>query len=359
MVQIGGLFMKIAQLATNVERIPPEGYGGTELIVSLLTEELLKRGHEITLFAVGNSKTNARLISVTEKPLRTEASIKTTQWPAYDLRSLLLLKEMSGKFDLIHNHMGYLALPFLDNLDCAVVTTNHNPIKLYCADIYLAYKHLPYVAISNAYVKFNYADQLNYVATVYNGIDCRSFDASPTRPGKYFLFLGRLCHDKGTAEALDIAKKLELPIILAGKVDERDAEYFEREIKPRLQYERAKFIGEVNEQQKARLYSEAIAVLYPINFDEPFGLVMAEALASGIPVIAFDRGSVREILLDGVNAVIGHSIDELVQRFPEIEKLRPDDCKRHVQENFSVSHMVNGYEKVYQRLISEKGKTRH
>lgn len=346
--------MRIAQLATNIECVPPKGYGGTESVVHLLTEELVRRGHEVTLFATGDSQTAARLIHSVEAPLRTDALIPQSRWAAYDLRTLLQLKNMSAEFDIIHNHMGYVALPFLSEIDCASVTTNHNPIKDYCAEIYLHYRQLPYVSISNAYARLNYADKLNYVATVYNGIDVDSFAGQRAKQGQYLLFIGRIGYDKGTAAALDIAHALSLPIKLAGKVDKRDMDYFEAEVKPRLCYKEAEFIGEVNHEQKIDLYRSAIATVCPINFDEPFGLVLAESMAAGTPVMAFNRGAVPEVVQDKVTGIVGGSVNELVCRFPELERITASACQARSRSLFSVKQMVDGYEEVYKKLMDKR-----
>lgn len=348
--------MRIAQLAANMETVPPLGYGGTELVVSLLTEELVKRGHEVTLFAVGTSQTKAKLVSVVDEPLRASSKYTPTQWPAFDLETLVQLKDMENEFDIVHNHMSWTSLQVLDSLKCAVVTTNHNHVKGYCAPLYLRFKHLPYVAISDSYRRLNYPDEMNYVATIYNGIDVDAFNGSDQKR-EFLLFVGRLCNDKGTAEAIDIAKKLDMPIKIAGKVDKIDQPYFDKEIKPRLSYKKADFIGEVNHDQKNVLYNKAIALVYPINFNEPFGLVMAEAMAAGTPIMAFDKGSVREVLSDDT-ALIGNSVDDLVKGYSKVETLSRGACKKRVRELFSVKTMVDRYEQLYERLLAEKQKNR-
>lgn len=347
--------MRIAQLATNVERVPPTGYGGTELIVSLLTEELVRRGHEVTLFASGDSTTTARLISTSPVSLRTATATTVTQWTAYDMRTCLTLEQMQEEFDIVHNHMGYQALPFLNELKCAVVTTLHNQIKDYCRDIYIKYSSLPFVAISKSYAPLNYQDMLNYVDTIYNGIDVDSFHYPHPQNRDNLLFVGRLGHDKGTAAAIDIARELDLPINLAGKIDKSDESYYLAEIQPRIKsYSKAEYIGEVNHEQKVRLYANAIAVVYPINFNEPFGLVMAESLAAGTPVMALDRGSVSEILENGTTAIIGNSTDELVARFHELSQIDPDVCRQRVREHFGVGRMVDRYEELYRELVAQR-----
>lgn len=342
--------MRIAQLASNEECVPPKGYGGTELIVSLLTEELVHRGHDVTLFATGCSQTAAKLVSEIEQPLRTTGE-PARRWAAFDIRQLLQLRRRAGQFDIVHNHMGWQALPYLEDLDCAVVSTNHNPIKSYDRPIYMQYKDLPYVSISDSYRKLNLPDDLNYTATVYNGIDVSRFPLRPKAERSYLVFLGRLSKDKGTEEAIEIARRLDLPLVIAGKVDAADQDYFDQHVKDRLNNTTVRFIGEVGLHQKAELLSRAIATVYPINFEEPFGLVMAESLAAGTPVMAFDRGSVKEVLSDGVTAIVGTTIDELVNRFPEIARIEPHICRMRVESLFSHKRMVDGYESLYERLI--------
>jgi len=263
----------------------------------------------------------------------------------------LNLSEIESDFDIVHNHMGWQALAFLSRLRTTTVTTNHNPVKDYCRDIFLSFKHLPYVAISNAYRRLNYPRQLNYVATVYNGIDLTTYDYNREAKRGYLLFLGRICHEKGTAESIQIAHRVGLPIVIAGKVDGRDQNYFDARIRPELSDSSVDFIGEVTEGEKQKLYSNAIAVIYPLNFDEPFGLVMAEALACGTPVAALDRGSVREVLSDGETAIIADTIDTLVERFPEIEKISAEACRERVFELFSKERMARAYVDIYKQLI--------
>lgn len=338
--------MRIGQLAPLVECVPPVGYGGTELVVSLLTEELVSRGHEVTLFATGDSVTKARLVPVIDSGLR-RSGVKSTRWNAYDLRSLIKIKDMQDQFDIIHNHMGFQALPFLDALKIPVVTTNHNLVSDYCKEIYLEYGHMPFVSISDSYRLLNYPDKLNYVATVYNGIDIERYKNTKDTKREYLLFIGRISKAKGTADAIDIALKLKMPIKVAGKVDSSDQAYFDKEITSRLDAEYVHFIGEVNEDEKVALYQGAIATVYPIDFDEPFGLVMAESMAAGTPVMAFDRGSVKELIVDGHTGIIGNTVDDLVNRFGEIRKMKAETCERRAREMFGKEAMADGYEKVY------------
>lgn len=343
--------MRIAQLATNVEKVPPDGYGGTELVVYLLTEELVRLGHQVSLFATGDSRTSARLVSVTQKALRTDKTHNMTHWQAFDLRTLMRLEDLQDEFDIVHNHMGWQALPTLKRLRCPSITTNHNPIKDYSIDIYKAHRDLPYVAISESYMRNNCGDELNYAGVVYNGIACDDFGKNADRRRDYLLFIGRLDRDKGAANAIRIARRLGLPLKMAGKVDKNDLDYFNNEVKPLLDEPGIEYVGEVNYQQKIDLYEGAIAVVYPIAFEEPFGLVMAEALASGTPVMALNRGAVSEILQNGETAVVGDSIDDLVNRYDEVSRIDRRVCMERVREKFCINHMVAGYLEHYERLL--------
>ncbi|HIA55451.1 MAG TPA: glycosyltransferase family 4 protein, partial [Candidatus Melainabacteria bacterium] len=290
--------MRIAQLAPLAESVPPRGYGGSELVVNLLTEELVKRGHDVTLFATADSQTQGRLIECAPEGLRA-SSIAPTRWHAYNIKALVKLEEMQGQFDIIHNHMGYAALPALSKFRCPVVTTNHNPLYDYCKDIYFAYGKMQFISISDAYKRLNYPDKVNYITTVYNGINLDEFSIDENIQRKHLLFLGRLCADKGTKEAIEIACRLGMPIVLAGKVDRNDEPYFNEFIKPMLKLPNVEFVGEVSTEQKNALYNSAIATLCPINFEEPFGLVFSESLACGTPVMAFRRGAAPEVISDG------------------------------------------------------------
>jgi glycosyltransferase involved in cell wall biosynthesis len=345
--------VRIAQLAPLEERVPPAKYGGTELIVSLLTEGLVARGHQVTLFAAGDAITKAKLVSVIDHSLRTDSSGQVRRWSAYDLRSLIELEHHIDEFDIVHNHMGYLALPFLKEFHFPNVTTIHNPIEDYCRAIFVDCKELPYVAISNAYKQLNLSDQLNYAATIYNGIDLDLYTFNADTKREYLLFLGRISKDKGTRPAIEIAKALNLPLKIAGKIDPADQDYYNEEVKPLLNDQSIEYIGEVDFDQKLALYSKAIAVVYPIAFPEPFGLVMAEAQAVGTPVMALDLGSVKEIIVDGKTGIVAQTTDELINRFGEIKNISAKACREQA-EKFSSKLMITEYEKLYQLICKTK-----
>ena len=346
--------MRIAQLAPLTESVPPQTYGGTELVVQLLTEGLVAAGHEVTLFASGDSVTSAELVAGSPRALRLDESVPMRRWPAYSMKQLLEFEKRQDEFDVVHNHMGYEAFATLKRIGCPSITTNHNPIKDYCAPLYLAYADLNYVCISNAYKQLNYPSDINYVATVHNGIDVTQYLPNGHKPSRsYLLFIGRVCHDKGTAVAIDIAKKIGLPLKIAGKVDTADKEYFDTLVSPQLNSPQIEYLGEVDFQQKLELYKGAIAVVYPIAFDEPFGLVIAEAIASGTPVLALERGSVPELIKDGETGIVAKTPEELVRRFAEIEKISPEFCSQYAQNNFSKEKMVSEYIKAYETYANK------
>ncbi|MBI5174576.1 MAG: glycosyltransferase family 4 protein [Candidatus Melainabacteria bacterium] len=345
--------MRIAQLAPLTESVPPTGYGGTELVVSLLTEELVGFGHDVTLFACADSVTGARLVGTASTGLRLSRQ-PPHRWAAFDITSLVKLKEMSGEFDVIHNHMGYQALPMLASLNVPSVTTNHNPVKDYCAPVYFAYGSLNYVAISESYRQLNYPERINYCDTIYNGIAVEKYQPSVATERRYLLFVGRIGADKGAREAIEFAGRVGLPLKMAGKVDGADQEYFEKFVLPAVQAGLVDFLGEVGEAEKIALYAGAIAVVYPIRFDEPFGLVMVEAMASGTPVIALDRGSVKELVLDGVTGLVDSTLENLVRRFKDgtFEQIESRACIHRARHHFGKQAMARKYEALYQRVLN-------
>ncbi|MBI5173999.1 MAG: glycosyltransferase family 4 protein [Candidatus Melainabacteria bacterium] len=344
--------MRIAQLAPLSESVPPKQYGGTELVLSVLTEGLVAAGHDVTLFASGDSVTSANLVSVVPSSLRQDTSVPVRRWPAYALRQLLELQYMQNEFDIVHNHMGFEAFALLKQIACKSVSTNHNPIKSYCAPLYLSYADLPFVAISDSYRRLNFPEQLNYAATIYNGIDVEKHQVNGVRERHYLLFVGRVCQDKGTHAAIEIARRLKLPLVIAGKVDQADRYYFDECVKPYLRVPDSVYIGEVNFERKMELYAGAKALLYPICFDEPFGLVLTEALAAGTPVMALSRGSVPEVITDGETGIVANSVDELVARFSELQSIQSEACRRRARSNFSKERMIEAYSDLYEAICA-------
>jgi glycosyltransferase involved in cell wall biosynthesis len=343
--------MRIAQICPLWERVPPPAYGGTELVVSLLTDELVRRGHEVTLFASGDSITLANLESVYPRAMRLDPSVKE---PAiYEMLQLSQVYERADEFDIIHSHMGCAALPYTRLVKTPTVHTMHGIFTPDNEKMFVHAKNQPYVSISDSQRESRLG--LNYVATVYNGIDVDSykFHEKPQEP-PYLAFLGRLSPEKGAHIAIEIAQRLGFQLKMAGKIDVVDVDYYEEQIKPHIDGEQIQFLGEANHTQKNALMGGAIATLFPITWREPFGLVMVESMASGTPVIAMELGSTREVIVHGETGFLCNSVDECVESVKQIHHISRLTCRQHIERNFSVSRMVDGYEAVYQQLIESR-----
>jgi glycosyltransferase involved in cell wall biosynthesis len=341
--------MKIALLAPFEERVPPEKYGGTELIVSNITEELVKRGHEVHLLATGDSQTKANLIPIFPRSLRQEnmaQDMKAREAMKYlgVGKALTILSDL--KPDIVHNHIGWRVLPFTKLLNCPTLTTLHGPMAPQ-GYFYSQFKECFFASISNSQRK---PLALNYVATVYNGIDISKLEFNE-KPKDYFAFLGRMSPEKGPVQAIKIAKLAGVKLKMAAKIDAVDTEYFEKEVKPLIDGNQIEFIGEIGPQEKSDFLKNAIGLLAPIQWEEPFGLFFVEAMACGAPVIACRRGSVPEIVKDGETGLIINTVEEGAKAIKKIKKIKRKDCRKHVENNFSIEKMVDGYEKVYKKIL--------
>jgi len=343
--------MKIAQVAPVDYRVPPRRYGGTERVVNFLTEELVRRGHKVTLFASADSKTSARLNPVVPHPLR-EAHIFNSA-PSTILEVSKVYSRES-RFDVIHNNAypDYLMFPAAAASKTPTLTTLNLPFTYQEKRVFRAYKHLPFVSISNSQKKN--APELNYVATIHHGIPVQKFPFNNKR-GNYLLFVGRISPQKGIHTAINVALKLGLKLVIAAKLDPYEVEYFNEKVAPRLDENgKIKWLGEVDTQERNKLMAGAMCLLNPINWPEPFGLVMIEAMATGCPVIAFNKGSVPEIVVDKKTGYIVRSEQEMEKAIKKIDEIDPKDCREHVKENFSVKKMVDAYEKLYLNLANNK-----
>jgi glycosyltransferase involved in cell wall biosynthesis len=343
--------MRIAQIAPLWEQVPPPAYGGTELVVSLLTEELVRRGHDVTLFASGDSTTEAKLHSVHSRALRLDKNVKEAA--IYEMLQLSQVYERAKEFDVIHSHMGCAALPYAPLVKTPTVHTLHG---IFTSDNEKLFSHAqrqPFVSISNSQRELRLA--LNCVATVYNGVDTSTyrFYPAPADP-PYLAFLGRLSPEKGTHHAIAIAKQTGYQLKIAGKIDVVDVEYYEKEIAPHIDGEQIQYLGEANHAQKNVLMGNAFATLFPITWREPFGLVMIESMASGTPLIAMNMGSTSEVIADGKTGFLCNSVEECVEAVAKVHLLDRWDCRKHVEDNFSVRRMADGYEAVYQELLAER-----
>jgi glycosyltransferase involved in cell wall biosynthesis len=343
--------MRIAQVAPLWERVPPPAYGGIELVVGLLTDELVRRGHEVTLFASGDSISLAKLESVHPQALRLDKTVK--EYGIYEMLQLGKVYERAAEFDIIHSHMGCAALPYANLVKTPTVHTLHG---VFTPDNEKLYRHAhrqPFVSISDAQREPRL--NLNCVATVYNGIDPSRYEFHPhPQDPPYLAFLGRLSPEKGPHLAIAMAKRSGLPLKMAGKVDVVDADYFEQEIKPHIDGKQIEYLGEANHAQKCALMGGAVATLFPITWREPFGLVMTESMALGTPVIAMKLGSTPEVIAHGKTGFLCHSVDECIAAIAPATQLNRSACREHVLNHFSVQRMTDGYEAVYQQILAER-----
>jgi glycosyltransferase involved in cell wall biosynthesis len=343
--------MRIAQIAPLWEQVPPVTYGGTELVVSLLTEELVRRGHEVTLFASGDSVTTANLESVHPQALRLDSQVKEAG--IYEMLQLSRVYERAAEFDLIHSHMGCAALPYAPLVKTPTVHTLHGIFTPDNEKMFRYAQRQPFVSISDAQREPRLG--LNYAATVYNGVDTTAyrFYPKPSEP-PYLAFLGRLSPEKGVHHAIEIAKQTGYPLKIAGKIDAVDRDYYERTIEPQIDGEQIQFLGEANHQQKNVLMGNAIATLFPITWREPFGLVMIESMASGTPVIAMNMGSTSEVIAHGKTGFLCHTVEACIAAVAQLDTIQRMACRRHVEERFSAQRMADGYEAVYRQLVAER-----
>ncbi|MEK7500123.1 MAG: glycosyltransferase family 4 protein [Patescibacteria group bacterium] len=327
--------------------IPPVGYGGSELVVYNLVEGLVDLGHTVTLFASGGSKTRAELRSVLDRPLYDIKGRFDFSDNSYDLLNASNAFNASSEFDVLHNILGFQALPFLPFAKCPVVHTSHSSLKEY-EGLVDHFKNGNYVSISNAQRTFH--PDLHYVATVYHGIDTSIYKPLPDVERDYFVFLSRIMPEKGTHLAIEAAKKSGEKLIIAGNIDDRDKEYFAKEIQPHVDGVQIQYVGPANEEEKIRLFQHAKGFLFPTQWQEAFGLVMIEAMACGTPVVGWNKGAVSEVVIPGETGFIVSSVDEMVQGMKEIRTISRDRCREDVQNRFSRSAMAKGYENVYKKL---------
>ena len=336
--------LRIAQVATLYERIPPLLYGGTERVVSYVTEELVRRGHDVTLFASGDSRTAAKLAPGCPEALRLLG--KTELGASLQLAMLSdVYESATERFDIIHTHVDYWSFAFANLTGLPTVATMHGRLNISeLHPVYRRYRALPLVSISNAQrapLPF-----MNWVATIYHGLPSQLLRFS-SGPGKYLAFLGRISPEKRPDIAIDVARKVGIPLKIAAKVDVVDRDYFETTIKPRLSPPDVEYIGEIAETEKSQFLGDALALLFTIDWPEPFGLAMIEAMACGTPVIARPCGSVPEVLRDGVTGYIADSVDQLAAAVRKIQDLSREACRAEFERRFTVEHMADGYEQVY------------
>ena len=344
--------MKIAQIAPLIESVPPRLYGGTERIVSYLTEELVRQGHDVTLFASGDSQTSARLHACCAEALRLNPSVRDPI--PYYMTMLDSVHRMSDQFDILHFHIDQFHFPLFNRGPNLTLTTLHGRQDLSDLQyLYRSFPSMPVVSISNS--QRTPIPEANFAGTVLHGLPSNLLKPRANLRGReYLAFLGRISPEKRVDRAIRIAQAVGLPLKIAAKVDRADQEYFKTEIEPLLQKPGIEFIGEIDEIAKEQFLGDAAALLFPIDWPEPFGLVMIEAMACGTPVIAFRQGSVPEVIDDGITGAIVNSEEEAIAAMPMVLGLDRSAIRRRFEERFSVRRMALDYTDIYQHLIAKK-----
>ena len=339
--------MRIAQVAPLYESVPPKLYGGTERVVSWLTEELVRMGHEVSLFASGDSLTTARLVAASKEALRLDPTCIDQM--AHHVRMIEQVFSQKNEFDLIHFHIDYLHFPMSRREGVKNITTLHGRLDIPdLVPLYETFPEMPVVSISDS--QREPLPWLNWQGTVLHGLPKDSFEFY-NQPGKYLAFLGRTSPEKGLDRAIEIAKRSGMPLKIAAKIDPADRLYFESTIKPLLDSSLIEFIGEIGSSEKNAFLGNAAALLFPIQWSEPFGLVMIEAMACGTPVIAFPTGSVPEVMEDGISGFIVPDVDSAVAAVNKIGEISRQKCHQHFLRHFTSTRMAQDYLKIYQRLL--------
>ena len=333
---------RLAMLAPVAWRTPPRHYGPWERVTSLLTEELVARGIDVTLFATGDSLTAGSLRSVCAKGYEEDRDVDAKALEALHIASLF---EAAEEFDLIHNHFDFLPLTYSRLVATPMITTIHGFSSPKIVPVYKAYDdHVAYISISDA----DRSDELTYLATIHHGIDIERFTYRET-PGSYLLFFGRFHHDKGAADAVGIALATGLPLIMAGIIQDRD--YFAEHVEPYLADGSIRYVGSVGPDERDELLGNALTLLHPIHFDEPFGLSVVEAMACGTPVIAYDRGSMPELIEEGGNGLLVRNVEEAVEAVGRIASIDRRRCRETVERRFTARRMADEYIRAYSRLL--------
>jgi len=338
--------MHIAQVAPLTEAIPPKLYGGTERVVSWLTEELIALGHEVTLFASGDSLTSARLESVWPRALRLDGAVRDPN--ALHMLMLERVYRRAAEFDFLHFHLDYYPFSLFSRQPTPFLTTLHGRLDLpEHQPVFDEFSSIPVVSISNS--QRRPLPQARWVRTVHHGLPERLLMPRPVKPS-YFAFLGRIAPEKGIDRAIRIAQHCGMPLKIAAKVDRVDREYFDEQILPMIKSANAEYIGEINDSEKSEFLSGAIVLLVPIDWPEPFGLVMIEAMACGTPVIAFNRGSVPEVVEEGVSGFIVEDETGAIGAVDRLRHLSRQRIRRRFEERFTARRMAQDYLSVYRSL---------
>lgn len=345
--------MRIAQVAPLYESVPPRLYGGTERVVSWLTEELVREGHDVTLFASGDSLTNARLVPICSRALRLDPHCIDPL--AQHINLIEQVIQRKDEFDLIHFHVDYVHFPVSRREALPHVTTLHGRLDIPdLVPLYREFEEMPVVSISDS--QRDPLKWLNWQGTVHHGMPESLFEPC-LNPGKYLAFLGRVSPEKGLDQAIEIALRAEMPLKIAAKVDRADKEYFESVIKPMLDSELLEFIGEIGDLDKNEFLGNAIAFLFPINWCEPFGIVLIEAMACGVPIVAYPLGSVPEIIEDGVSGYLVTNVDDAAAALSHIDAIDRQKCRQAFEQRFSAQRMAQDYLTIYEGIAKQEPDT--
>jgi glycosyltransferase involved in cell wall biosynthesis len=343
--------VKIAQIAPLVESVPPRLYGGTERVVAYLTDELVRQGHDVTLFASGDSRTCANLVRACRQALRLDPDVR--DHIPFHVMMLEQVKRLAGQFDVLHFHTDLVHFPVFSGTGHATLTTLHGRQDLLeLREFYTTFPDMPLVSISDA--QRAPIPSANFARTVLHGLPADLLAPSFRPYGGYLAFVGRISPEKGVDRAIEIAQAVGMPLKVAAKVDRADEAYFREQIAPLLTTGGINFLGEINESQKARFLGEAAAVLFPIDWPEPFGLVMIESMACASPVLAFDRGSVREVIDHGVTGCIVGSVQEAIQAVKWTLQLDRKAVRRRFEQRFTARRMAEDYIGLYRELIAQR-----
>lgn len=343
--------MRIAQVAPLYESVPPKGYGGTERVVSCLTEELVRRGHEVTLFAAEDSRTSARLVPGCQGSLRVQGLTREQELACHYVMLERVARE-AEQFDLIHFHIDYLHFPVSRREGYPQLTTLHGRLDMpELVPLYREYPDMPLVSISDR--QRRPLAWAGFLGTVYHGLPPGQTRANLT-PGSYLAFLGRMSPEKRVDQAVAIALRSGYELKIMGKVDRADCEYFQQVVVPLLEAPGVEFLGEGGESEKNDLLRDAAGLLFPIDWPEPFGLVMIEAFALGTPVVAFRRGSVPEVVEEGVTGYAVDSVEEAVQAVSRLGELDRGRIRSVFEQRFSVERMTSDYLALYERLLERE-----
>ena len=341
--------MKIAQIAPLIESVPPRFYGGTERVVSYLTEELVRLGHDVTLFASGDSVTSARLVSCATTALRLDPNVRDPI--PYYMLMLDRVRECADDFDILHFHIDQFHFPLFRPLAGRTLTTLHGRQDLPdLRPLYLGFNEMPLVSISDS--QRRPIPNANFVATVYHGLPLDLHQPTFNPRGGYLAVLGRISPEKGVDHAIRVAQTLGIPLRIAAKVDRVDEAYFREQIAPLLKDPGVQFIGEINEQEKTDFLGQALALMFLIDWPEPFGLTMIEATACGTPVLALRHGSVEEVVENGLTGHIVDTVEEATVTLPQVMALDRRVVRRRFEARFTATRMANDYVRVYNSLLA-------